>query len=307
MNPVLNLILTSGFLITEEAALGYIPFVVSLLNGNHINEQGLEQKRALNQPYIATANINTTSRYELNNGSAPIDSILVLPVIGEITKYSQWCGPRGTMELAADIKRMNNNTNIIGAVLEIDSPGGEAAYTDIVSQVIKDSKKPVIAHVNGMAASAAYWIASACSEIIVESKNDMLGSIGTMIMFWDLQEYWKKEGIKLQTVYATLSTEKNKDYHDLMKGDFDGYRKKRLDPLNESFHEAIKDNRNGKLSGDKDIFSGATFNAKEAITRGLADGFGSFDVAVNRAYALGIEHKNKKKDSQISNKTIVYV
>lgn len=299
MNPVLQLILTSGFLISEEAALGYIPIVASLLNGNHLPTDGFEQKRAANRPYVVTGKINTTDRFDLNYGTVPEDSVIILPIIGEITKYSQFCGPRGTMELAKDIKRINSNSNIVGAVLEIDSPGGEAAYTDIVADVIKNSQKPVVAYVNGMAASAAYWIAAACREIIVSGKNDQLGSIGTMIMFWDLQEYWKMEGIKLQTVYASLSTEKNKDFHDLMKGDFEGYRKRRLDPLNESFHEAIKAYRQGKLTADKDIFTGATFSAVEAIKRGMADSFGTLDDAIAKAYELGTNKDRKQNQTKI--------
>jgi len=44
-----------------------------------------------------------------------------------------------------------------------------------------------VAYIEGMAASAAYWIISGASKIIASSDLDRIGSIGTMLMVEDLQ------------------------------------------------------------------------------------------------------------------------
>ena len=63
----------------------------------------------------------------------------------------------------------------------LDSPGGQVsginAFADIVAAGTK--KKYTTAFVAGSAASAAYWIASAASEIAMEGTG-MVGSIGVV-------------------------------------------------------------------------------------------------------------------------------
>jgi protease IV len=310
MNPVLQLILTSGFLITEEAAIGFLPVVNSLLEGGSIDSALWAGKREANLPKISGgigmgavfANSYPTG---FSSPAIPENSIAIIPMYGEVTKYAYMCGPRGTKALVNDLQQIDSNPNIISSILDLDSPGGEASYTDIAANYIKNTNKPVIGFVSGMAASAAQWLLSATDYSIVSSKDDILGSIGTMFMFWDMQEYLKKEGKKLQTIYATLSTHKNKDYHDLMNGKFDLFRKNRLDPLNEKFHAAIKENRLGKVDpDDKEVFSGMTFNGEEAVRKGLADKIGSFEDALKLAFEKGLEYKNNYVKQS---KTIVYV
>ena len=66
------------------------------------------------------------------------------------------------------LQRRHCRKEVRAILLDIDSPGGEAtgmfATAKLVSAVNKT--KPVVAFVNDVAASAAYGIASAASEII---------------------------------------------------------------------------------------------------------------------------------------------
>ncbi|MCU0228980.1 MAG: S49 family peptidase [Bryobacterales bacterium] len=67
-------------------------------------------------------------------------------------------------------------------VLEIDSPGGELTGMNELAKLIAAARgsKPVLAYVGGMAASGAYWLASAADEIVAD-ETAMLGSVGVVL------------------------------------------------------------------------------------------------------------------------------
>jgi ClpP class serine protease len=77
------------------------------------------------------------------------------------------------------IRRNEQDPNVRAIVLDFDCQGGSVHGIDKVLAAIQDSTKPTLAIVSGVCASAAYWIASACSQIIAFEGTE-IGSIGTM-------------------------------------------------------------------------------------------------------------------------------
>ena len=71
-------------------------------------------------------------------------------------------------------------------VLEIDSPGGEADGIAELSDIIYCSRKikPTKAVVKNTCASAAYWLASACTKV-TSDPYAFLGSIGAFVSFYE--------------------------------------------------------------------------------------------------------------------------
>ena len=86
----------------------------------------------------------------------------------------------------------------------VDSPGGQVTGTDLLAEAIKNSATPIVAYIEGMAASAAYWIISGASKIVASSDLDRIGSIGTMLMVEDLKPFFEAQGVKFHEVYASL-------------------------------------------------------------------------------------------------------
>ncbi len=112
-------------------------------------------------------------------------SIATIPLMGGIYRYAnlftEICGATSTEILALDIQTAVNNPNVSHIILNFDSPGGQASGIAELAGMIKEAsqKKPIIAYVDDMAASAAYWLASACDHIAA-SKTAMVGSIGAV-------------------------------------------------------------------------------------------------------------------------------
>jgi protease-4 len=303
MFPILTDILTSTWLIHDERKEAYAALLLSLLKGERISEEGFEKARERNRSYVTSKSL--VGHLSLSDANIPEGSIAVIPIRGEIMKYDQFCGPRGSLSITQEIKNADANPKIKSILLVVDSPGGQIDYTDILADTIKNSKTPIIAYIEGMAASAAYWIVSGASKIIASSDIDRIGSIGTMLFFADLQPYYEKQGVKFHEIYATKSTDKNKDVRDVLEGKYDNYRKGVLDRFNEKFHSSVKENRPGL---DESTLTGKMFFAPEAITMGLIDEIGSMEYALQQTdievEVTDPEEANKEKSKNSDNMKI---
>ena len=209
----------------------------------------------------------------------------------------------GMVDYATLINNLGCNDNVTGIILSIDSPGGQADGTAMLSDVIKNAakKKPVCAIIqDGMAASAAMWIASACTEIYCTQLTDRVGSIGVYQQIANYNKHlleFKK--LEIQDVYAPQSTDKNKNYKDAIAGDVTGIQQD-LSILADQFINTISTNRAGKIKGDS-WKTGKLFFATDAIKIGLIDGIKSFDQVVARMLKLNQINKNSSLNNKSNN------
>jgi protease-4 len=212
------------------------------------------------------------------------NGVAILPITGPIMKGDAPCGGAvGTATLTAALSDLLANADITGIVLKIDSPGGTVDGTQTFASAIKAAakKKPVVAYVDGMMASAAYWIGSSASHIMAGTKTDVIGSIGTMVQWADFSKRYEAAGIKVHEAYATESTDKNRMFRDAnATGDYTSIIKDFLDPVNHEFLSAVKANREGKLRGKENVLTGKVYMAKDALRHGLIDSIGTIDQAV---------------------------
>ena len=282
MNRILTDILSSPWLINDERKDAYASLLLALINGENINDADTSIAREKNRSYVIASSSNP-ERVPFGEQDIPEGSIAIIPIRSEIMKYDQMCGPRGSMTLAGEIQSADNNPNIKSILLVIDSPGGQVSYTDILADVIKNSNTPVVAYVEGMAASGAYWLASSCAKIIASSDLDQVGCIGTMMSFADLKPAYEKMGVKFHEIYATDSKDKNKDFRDLLDGKYDKFRKETLDIINKKFLDSVRSNRQ---TVDETALTGKMYFAPDAIELGLIDEIGSFEYALEQADSI---------------------
>lgn len=111
------------------------------------------------------------------------NAVAVINVIGPILRYANRRYV-STEVLALDIQAALDNTAIKAIVLNVDSPGGEASGINELAELIFASraKKKIVAYIGGTGASAAYWIASAASQIVVDATA-LVGSIGVVASY----------------------------------------------------------------------------------------------------------------------------
>jgi signal peptide peptidase SppA len=149
--------------------------------------------------------------YRRDNGSIGTlrveNGVAILPIVGSLVNRGAWIGASSGLVsyegIAAQLREAEADPDVLAILLDIDSPGGEAtgmfATAKLVSAVNKT--KPVVAFVNDVAASAAYGIASAASEIIV-SPTSMVGSIGVVLTHLDRSGELEDRGVKPTLIHA---------------------------------------------------------------------------------------------------------
>jgi protease-4 len=288
MNRLLNEILSSVWLIDSERSASYALFIHQLIEGKSNEQCDFSIQRAKSRSFVIASD-GSGDQAGLNSETIPSGSIVVIPIRSEIMKYDQECGPRGTMSIIKDIQAANNNPNISGIVMIMDSPGGQVSGTDLLAKEVANSQKPIVTYVEGVCASAALWIASASDRIIASSTLDRIGSIGVMMAYADLKPYYEKMGVKFHEVYATQSTDKSKDFNDVLQGEYDNYKASVLDPICNDFIAHVKKYRS-KCA--EDALTGKMYFAQEAIANGLIDEIGTFEGALNLVSNLAIQQNN---------------
>ena len=251
------------------------PFLVSLLN----NEQVVLAAKP--EPFLSMAGSNQAPQAASSAAQAEPGSIAIVRISGPMMKNDQPCGPAGTATIGQTLQQLAANPNVDGIILKIDSPGGTVDGTEDLARIVGSIKKPTMAFVDGMAASAAMWVASAAQEVMLNGQTAMVGSIGTISSFADMKPALEKAGVKFHKIKASRSVDKNTDFDNALNGLYDGYIKNTLDPINAVFTSAIEKNRAGKIDlGKEDVLTGKTYIGKAAIKAGLADSIGSLDMAI---------------------------
>lgn len=224
--------------------------------------------------------------------AAPQGSTAIIPICGTMIKYGTWCS-YGAEDIASVIRQASTSKNISSIVLAIDSGGGACDSVAVLVQAIEETKaagKPVIACCD-MAASAAYWVATACDRIIADNNiSSSFGSIGVMCSFADVRPVYEKMGYVFHEIYADQSGDKNESFNLALKGEYDKIRKESLNPLAIQFQETVRTNRPGLDTDIPGILSGRMFYAKEAVEYGLIDEIGTLSRAVNVAKQLESEY-----------------
>lgn len=134
--------------------------------------------------------------------------VAVLPLYGVVSQrmdmMTEMSGGTSTEKFGARFDQAMNDPDIGAIVIDVDSPGGSVPGVEELAAKIHAARgkgKRVIALANSLAASAAYWIASAADEFVV-TPSGMVGSIGVYTIHEDYSEALEKAGIKTTVIRA---------------------------------------------------------------------------------------------------------
>jgi ClpP class serine protease len=284
MYSLIRDLICGAWAISPEGIATYSHAVLRLLT----KQEGVLPRAAYNLPkqVKAKARKNAVSEYNITK----------IYIEGAITKDSVECQGFGTKQLAEQFIAAEESSD--GILLVIDSPGGQVSGTDTFAKIIANSKVPVLAFVDdGTMASAAYWLGSQAAEIWSSNPHNTVGSIGVMATFADMTRYWESIGVKIHEIYSTLSPQKNADFAEALRGNYEPLQKNMLDKIALDFHAAVKQGRGKKINPD--ALKGASYSADVALEMGLIDKIGSEQEAITRLAQL-IEAGKKAQSTTVT-------
>jgi ClpP class serine protease len=166
--------------------------------------------------------------------------------------------------LAEQLKAAESNPAVKKIIFSFDSPGGNIAGVNEFSNQINAATKPTAAYVSGTAASAAYWLAAACNEIVTDATA-VLGSIGVIAVM-------RPPGSDTVEIVSTNANDKRPD-----PTTYSGKSTIRatLNEIEAVFHQSVSTHRPAlTIDAMKSLRGGVRVGAN-AVSIGLADRVGS--------------------------------
>lgn len=161
-------------------------------------------------------------------------------------------------------------------LLRVNSPGGEADGVNELAKGIRAAteQKPVYAYVDGMCASAAYWLASQADHIVAEETSE-IGSIGVRCGIVDYSAQDEAMGVReIEIISSQSPGKRSKPVDDAVVGRL----QTRIDDLADLFIGAVADGRGVSAETVMDDFGqGDVMIASKALDAGLIDEVGNFN------------------------------
>lgn len=218
------------------------------------------------------------------------DGVAVIDITGPIVRYadffSEVSGAASVETLALDFQRALDDPAVDAILLNIDSPGGEVTGIHDFGEQIHAARgiKPVWAFVEGLGASAAYWLASATQHIVAD-PTAALGSIGVVMSVRDPSK------AKATDIEIVSSQSPNKRPDVLTERGRSQYQRL-VDDLASVFIETMA--RNRAVSEETVITKfgeGGVLIGKYAVQAGLADQLGGFEETLAALAAHAAEQR----------------
>jgi protease-4 len=207
--------------------------------------------------------------------------IAVIDISGVITDADR---------IDTQLRKFGDDSSVKAIILHIDSPGGGAAASqEIYHEVVRVGKqKKIIASVESVGASGAYYIASGCDKIYANDAS-VVGSIGVIMEWTNYGDLMKWAKLKSVVIHAGELKDAGDPERDLT-------------PKEEAYFQSLVDNMYGQFVHDvaagrhttddkiRPLATGQVWTGEQSVPLGLVDKIGGFRVALmDTAQQVGIK------------------
>ena len=226
--------------------------------------------------------------------------ILILDVNGIISEQSKEGGllSRGTPSTVSHVRealqKAEHDDDVAGVIVRINSPGGTVTASDIIRHDLLAFRSrrnvPLYSCITGIGTSGGYYVATATDEIFAH-PTAITGSIGVLLMKFNVEELLKKIGVSEQTV-------KSGDKKDILSPFRPATAEEQrlvqsiIDRLHARFVDVAMSRPKNRLSRKEmeTLADGRFYMAEQALEAKLIDRVGYLDDAVTEMKkSLGLE------------------
>lgn len=204
--------------------------------------------------------------------SSPLDR-LILSILGGTD----------TAQARAAVLEAAAAPDVNAIVLYVDSPGGFVSGVGDLADAVQEARgrKPVVAYIEDLGASAAYYVAAQADSVTV-NPSGLVGSIGVYSVLYDLSGAAAAAGVRV--VVVASSELKGTSVDGAPVSDAAIAETRRLvDGRNAQFVEAVARGRGVSLAQARAWATGQVHFAADALRLGLVDGVGSLEGALAAA------------------------
>ena len=181
------------------------------------------------------------------------------------------------------LKKFADDDSIKAIILHVNSPGGGVAASEEIYREVKrirdEKKKHIVASIESVGASGAYYVSSATNKIYAD-KGSIVGSIGVIaewVNYGDLLHWAKLKDI---TMKAGEFKDTGSPTRDMTPAEKE-YLQSLIDNMHGQFIQAVADGRKAKFDDIKAIANGKVWTGEQALSMKLIDQVGDFQAAVD--------------------------
>lgn len=182
-----------------------------------------------------------------------------------------------TARVRRQIESASRDSTVSQIMLVIDSPGGSvdglAELGDAISAARE--RKPVIAQVDGTAASAAFYAAARATRITL-GRQDMVGSIGVRMQMFDLSKMFEQVGVR-SVLVDTGEFKSIGAVGEPITESQQAEVQRLVDTFFADFKRIVEEGRGMSPAQVEEVADGRVFVGEQAVRLGLADAVSDFD------------------------------
>lgn len=220
-------------------------------------------------------------------------NVAVIPITGTIAHrmggMDAMSGGASTKQISADTRRALDDNSVAGVVYHIHSPGGTVDGVPELADEIRSLRgsKPIYAVADTMAASAAYWIASAADEVFV-TPSGQVGSIGVFAVHEDFSEQYEQLGERRELIASSKFKGEGMDFMPLTS-ELRAHIEEQVLAYDDLFVSAVAKGRGVAEGLVRNKFGqGRMVMAKDAVRVGMADNVGTLDAAIDQILQIDV-------------------
>ncbi len=231
----------------------------------------------------------------------PLESAALIKVEGEIHSGKSTYQSTGADTVLAKLRDIEDNNEIKGVLIEINSPGGTVgASQEIFEQIMylrEKKNKKVVVSMKDLAASGGYYIASAADYIFTEAGT-ITGSIGVITVSPNISGLLKKYSVEMRVYKAG----KYKDILSMFKDSTEEEVEIIEGLLSDTYNRFIADiarGRKKKVSLIEKLAEGKIYSGEAAVKNKLVDEIGGRREAMSKLSELcGVTNLNLLEDEE---------
>ena len=233
---------------------------------------------------LSAEDLETLKAASPRAAAGQVGSVGVVPIFGTITPradlFSEFSGGTSLESFLPMFQNAVDDSSIGAIVLNIDSPGGAVNLMPEAAAQIRAARgsKPIVAVVNNVAASAAYWLAAQADEV-VSTPSGMIGSIGVHTAHDDLSGALEQEGVKVTLISAGAYKTEGNPYEPLTPE----ARQAIQDRVDDFYSMFVADVNAGRGAGTVNFEQGSrVLTTGDAMKAGLVDRVATYEQTVGR-------------------------
>jgi protease-4 len=186
----------------------------------------------------------------------------------------------GSQRMSDLFKRVGEARNVSGVVVSINSPGGTTTGAEELFRGIRQlsDKKPLVAFVDGTAASGGY-IAAMAADHIVARETSLVGSIGVLFQYPDLSKLLTTLGVQVEEIKSAPLKAEPSPFHPTSPEARAALQQVVADTY-EWFKGVVAERRKIGESELATVSSGRVFSGRQGVALKLVDELGGEREAV---------------------------